>query len=120
MNTPALRLKNARGWFAAGAEVQKALEILSDGAFKVFVYVCLNARRDTGVLHTTQTELAQNLKKSHGAIRKYLHEMETTGICRSHFGHSPAGRGTVQITEAYWPYERGERRMTQPTLSFLG
>jgi hypothetical protein len=103
-----LRLKKAKGWFAAGVEVQQALEVLSDPGFKLFIYICLNARRDTGVLHTTQTELAQNLKKSHGTIRKCLREMETAGICHSRFGHSPARQGTVQITHAYWPYEREE------------
>lgn len=101
-----LRLKNARNWFAAGVEVQQALEILTDGAFKVFVYICLNAERDTGILHTTQIELARNLKKSHGTIRKHLREMETAGICQSRFGHNPVARGAVQISPSYWPYER--------------
>ena len=76
MNSSPLRLKNARNWFAAGVEVQQALETLTDGAFKVFMHICLNAERSTGVLHTTQVELARNLKKSHGSIRKYLVEME--------------------------------------------
>jgi hypothetical protein len=44
-NSSPLRLKNGRNWFAAGVEVQRALELLSDGAFKVFVYICLNAER---------------------------------------------------------------------------
>ena len=108
MISPPLRLKNAKGWFAAGVEVQQALEVLSDSGFKLFIYICLNARRDTGVLHTTQTELAHNLKKSHGTIRKCLHEMETAGICRNRFGRSPARQGTVQITPAYWPYRNLE------------
>ena len=105
MSDAAVRLKHARGWFAAGREVQQALDALSDPGFKLFIYICLNARRDTGVLHTTQTELAQNLKKSHGTIRKCLHEMETAGICSNRFGHSPVRQGAVQISAAYWPYE---------------
>src|SRR5690349_14490199 len=40
-----LRLKKSSGWFAAGQEVAKALEILSDAAFKLYVYVCLRAER---------------------------------------------------------------------------
>jgi hypothetical protein len=107
MNTSPLTLKNPRGWFAAGAAVGQALMLLSDGAFKVFVYLCLNAPRDTGILHTTQTALARELKKAHGTIRKYLHEIEAAGICRIHFGNSPVAQGTVEITEAYWPYQRG-------------
>jgi hypothetical protein len=107
MNSSPLRLKNARNWFAAGVEVQQALETLTDGAFKVFIHVCLNAERSTGVLHTTQVELARNLKKSHGTIRKYLGEMEKTGICRNSFNNSPVVRGSVQISPSYWPYENG-------------
>ena len=103
-----LRLKNAKGWFAAGVEVQQALEVLSDGGFKLFIYICLNARRETGILHTTQTELARNLRKSHGTIRKCLHEMETAGICQNRFAHSPARQGSVQINHSYWPYQRDD------------
>jgi hypothetical protein len=43
MSKEPLVLKNPRGWFAAGAEVQKAMTLLSDGAFKLFVYLCLKA-----------------------------------------------------------------------------
>jgi hypothetical protein len=106
MNSSPLRLKNARNWFAAGAEVQQALEILSDGAFKVFMHICLNAGRETGMLHTTQVELARNLKKSHGTIRKYLGEMEKANVCQNRFSNNPVTRGSVQISPAYWPYER--------------
>jgi len=107
MDSSPLRLKNARNWFAAGAEVQQALEILSDGAFKVFMHICLNAERETGILHTTQVELARNLKKSHGTIRKYLGEMERACVCQNHFSNNPVTRGSVQISPSYWPYERG-------------
>jgi DNA-binding Lrp family transcriptional regulator len=107
MTSSSLTLKNPKGWFAAGAEVGQAMMLLSDGAFKLFVYLCLNARRDTGTLDTTQTELARGLKKSHGTIRKGLREMEAAGICRSLFQHSPAVQGSVRITEAFWPYRKG-------------
>jgi hypothetical protein len=102
-NSP-LTLKNPRGWFAAGVEVEKAMEILSDGAFKLFVYLCLNARRDTRVLLTSQSELARNVKKGQQTVRTYLREMETAAICRYQFSRSPRGRGAVEIAETYWPY----------------
>ena len=105
MSSSPLKLKNARNWFAAGIEVQQTLSILSDGAFKLFMHICLNAERATGFLSTTQTELARNLKKSPGAIRKYLSEMETAGICSTSFSNNPVSRGSVQITPAHWPYE---------------
>jgi hypothetical protein len=107
MSSSPLRLKNARNWFAAGMEVQLALETLTDGAFKVFMHICLNAERSTGTLHTTQVELARNLKKSHGSIRKYLVEMEKAGIIRNSFSNSPRTRGSVQVSPPYWPYESG-------------
>jgi hypothetical protein len=105
MNSSPLRLKNARNWFAAGMEVQQAIDILTDGAFKVFMHVCLNAERTTGILHTTQVELARNLKKSNGTIRKHLLEMENSGISRNNFSCSPRTRGSVHIAPTYWPYE---------------
>jgi hypothetical protein len=37
------KLKTSTGWFAAGAEVQRAATLLSDGAFKPFVWLCLHA-----------------------------------------------------------------------------
>jgi hypothetical protein len=105
MSSSPLRLKNARNWFAAGMEVQLALETLTDGAFKVFMHICLNAERKTGILNTTQVELARNLNKSHGSIRKYLVEMEKAGIIRNSFSNSPRTRGSVQVSPPYWPYE---------------
>jgi hypothetical protein len=104
MNSSPLTLKNPRGWFAAGVEVEKAMTALSDGAFKLFVYLCLNARRDTGVLEISQTELARNLKKGQQTLRRYLDEMQSAGICQSRFSHSPLGRGMIEISEVYWPY----------------
>ena len=107
MSYSPLILKNPKGWFAAGSEVLRAMMALSDGAFKLFMYLCLHARRDTGVMHTTQTELARGLKKSHGTIRKHLREMEKAGICQIRFGHDPRGQGLVQIADLYWPYRQG-------------
>jgi hypothetical protein len=108
VSPPPLVLKNPKGWFAAGAEVEKALALLSDGAFKLFVYLCLNVRRDTATLETTQTELARRLKKGTTAIRHYLSEMQTQGLCRSYFNRSPASRGRVEILDPYWPYQKAQ------------
>jgi hypothetical protein len=106
MSNETLVLKNPRGWFAAGAEVQKAMTLLSDGAFKLFVYLCLNARRDTATLEGSLTQLAKNNKKGQHTLRLYLREMEASGVCRFRFTHSPAGNGFVEITEEFWPYQR--------------
>jgi hypothetical protein len=106
MNSSPLKLKNPRNWFAADIEVQQALAILTDGAFKVFMHICLNAERTTGFLPTTQSDLARTLHKSHGTIRKYLGEMEKAKICINSFSNNPTTRGFIQISAAFWPYER--------------
>jgi hypothetical protein len=114
MNSTPLILKTSKGWFAAGAEIEKALTLLSDGAFKLFVYLCLPARRDTGVLETTQTELARSLRKGTASLRSYLREMETAGVCHSHFSRSPASHGRIEVTEAFWPYCKPESEKPDP------
>jgi hypothetical protein len=106
MNASPLILKNPRGWFAAGAEVQMAMTLLSDGAFRLFVHLCMNAHRDTGVLESSLTQLAKNIGRGHHTVRLYLREMQTAGICRFHFSHSPLGRGMIEITESFWPYQK--------------
>jgi hypothetical protein len=108
MSTNPLILKNPKGWFAAGSEVQKAMTILSDGAFKLFVHICLHARRDTGVMETSQTDLARTLKKAHGTVRSYLREMQSAGVCQTKFSRHPFARGVIQIAEAFWPYQNPE------------
>ena len=53
MSAPRLILKQPTGWFAAGREFAQALTLLSDGAFKLYVYACLRADRHTGCLRAT-------------------------------------------------------------------
>jgi len=101
-----LILKNPRGWFAAGAEVQKAMDLLSDGAFRLFLYLCLNARRDTGSLEGSLTQLAKNVKRGQHTVRQYLREMQSAGICHFRFGFAPGGDGEVVIMDDFWPYQR--------------
>jgi hypothetical protein len=102
-----LKLKNPKNWFAAGDEVRKAISLLTDGAFKIFVYICLHARRDTGTLETNQTELARNLHKSQGNIRKNLRELQNAGVCKVQMTQSRHIKGIIEITPQYWPYDRG-------------
>lgn len=102
-----LKLKNPAGWFAAGDEVRKAVNLLTDGAFKVFVYICLHARRNTGTLECSQTELARNLHKSQSSVRKHLRELQDTNVCKVLWTQSRHIKGTIEITAEYWPYDRG-------------
>ena len=104
MSTERLTLKNPRGWFAAGAEVEKAMTILSDGAFRLFIYLCLNARRDNGVLENSLTQLVENARRGRNSVRKYLREMADAGICCFSFSHNPMGKGIIEMNQAFWPY----------------
>jgi hypothetical protein len=42
---PRLRLKRPTGWFAAGQEMDAALPLLSDAAFRLYVFLCLHVNR---------------------------------------------------------------------------
>jgi hypothetical protein len=42
MSTARLILKQPTRWFAAGREVAQALVLLSDGAFKLYIHLCLD------------------------------------------------------------------------------
>lgn len=99
-----LRLKEATGWFAAGAAFEKALTLLSDGAFKLFVYICMNAERRTGRLVFRQAELARALGKSRRSIGVYLHELQARGICGVASPANQHAAGVLEISEEYWPY----------------
>lgn len=94
-------LKNAVGWFAAGVEVQRAAALLSDAAFKLFVWVCLHADRHSGVLPAAATnDLARALGKTGEEVRSSLGELVRAGICR--LGEP----GQIEIRDSFWPYER--------------
>jgi hypothetical protein len=101
-----LKLKNPKNWFAAGDEVRKAVTLLTDGAFKIYVYICLHAHRNTGTLEINQTELARNLNKSQGNIRKNLRELQNAGVCTVQMTQNRHVKGIIEITPEYWPYDR--------------
>jgi hypothetical protein len=75
-----ITLKNPAGWFAAGREVARAMSILSDGAFKLYMHVCLTADRSTGRLNVDHGTLAIGLMKSRRSIVKYVEELRECGI----------------------------------------
>jgi hypothetical protein len=101
-----LCLKQATGWFAAGDAFRKAMSLLSDGAFRLFVYLCLEANRRTGRFPATHKELAFALRKSKRAIATYVAELEAEGICLVQAGKNQFTRTIFEISEDYWPYRR--------------
>ena len=104
--TPPLKLKHPRGWFPAGPPVETLLTQLADGPFKLFVYLCLHARRDTGTLETSQNTLAQNLRKSRRSVGSYLKQLQEAGVCHVQMTQNPHVQGLIEICEDYWPYHR--------------
>lgn len=101
-----LRLKRSTGWFAAGASFEDALLILSDGAFRLFAWICLKADRHTGRFHSSHRELSIALSKSRRAIAKYIAELEEKEICRVRSATNQHDRTLFEVSEIYWPYER--------------
>jgi hypothetical protein len=63
MSAARLILKQPTGWFAAGREVAQALALLSDGAFKLYIHLCLEADRHTSRAGIELPELTRFLRK---------------------------------------------------------
>jgi hypothetical protein len=78
--------------------------MLSDGAFRLFAYLCLEANRRTGRFQTTHKELALALGKSKRAIGSYAAELEAREICSVNPGKNQFAHTTFEISENYWPY----------------
>jgi hypothetical protein len=102
------RLKETTGWFAAGNAFRKALRLLSNGAFRLFAHICLEADRRTGRLHATHKELATALGKSKRAIGTYAAELESKGVCLLKPGKNQFASTVFEITDPYWPYHRAD------------
>jgi hypothetical protein len=101
-----LCLKESSGWFAAGASYRRALRILSDGAFKLFAHLCLEANRQTGRHEAVQVELAKSIGKSRRIVGKYIGELQRKHVCTVQLGSNQYARTCFEICEEYWPYRR--------------
>lgn len=99
-------LKEPSGWFAAGGSFLRALATLSDGAFKLFAYICLQANRRTGSCEAVQAELARAIGKSRRIVGKYIGELESKRVCTVRRGTNQHARTSFEIREEYWPYHR--------------
>jgi hypothetical protein len=103
-STTRAKLKHPTGWFAAGREVISAMALLSDGAFKLYMLLCLRADRSTGRLGVDQASLAKSLAKSRRSIVVYFEELGERGVCEARFAANQHTRGYVRICDAFWPY----------------
>lgn len=106
MNEPYPRLKHPSGWFAAGREVARALALLSDGAFKLYIHLCLNADRRTGRLNAEHGCLAKALRKSRRSVVTYLEELRSQGVCSAQGAVNQHLGGHIEVCDAFWPYEK--------------
>ena len=104
MSTPRLILKQPTGWFAAGREFARALTLLSDGAFKLYVHACLMANRHTGRLSATVEELARAVETTPSVIAMNVDELEERAVCCVRRDQSP--QLVLQIHDHFWPYQR--------------
>ena len=107
MSEQGARLKHPTGWFAAGREVSRALQLLSDGAFKLYIHLCLTADRTTGMLEADHADLVKALGRSRrSAAVAYLEELRCREVCKTRSAANQHGRGEIEICDAFWPYER--------------
>jgi hypothetical protein len=119
MSTPRLILKQSTGWFAAGREFAQAIPLLSDGAFKLYVYACLRAGRYTGCLRATVGELARAVETTPSVIAMNVDELEERAVCRVRRDQSP--QLTLEIRDCFWPYQRQQtpERILGPKIEFV-
>lgn len=106
MNERGAKLKHPTGWFAAGREVARALQMLSDGAFKVYIHLCLTADRSTGRLAAGQADLVKALGRSRRSVITYLEELRRKGVCKVQCAVNQHAGGEIEICDPFWPYER--------------
>jgi hypothetical protein len=116
MSAPRLILKQPTGWFAAGREFTQAITILSDGAFKLYVYACLRAGRHTGCLRATVDELARAMTRAPTVIAMNLDELEALAVCR--VIRNGGSQLVLEISDRFWPYQKQQTPLSDVNYSF--
>jgi hypothetical protein len=99
MSAARLILKQPAGWFAAGREVAQALALLSDGAFKLYMHLCLEGDRHTGRARIESAALTRILRKDAASIETGLDELQHQGVCERQADQ-------VEICDRFWPYQK--------------
>jgi hypothetical protein len=117
MNEPPSRLKHPTGWFAAGREVARAMALLSDGAFKMYIHLCLNADRRTGRLSAEHGGLAKACRKSRRSVVTYLEELRRNGVCSVQAAVNQHLGGEIEMCDTFWPYEKARASTKSDTVA---
>jgi hypothetical protein len=113
MNAPRLILKQPTGWFAAGQEVAQAMTLLSDGGFKLYLHLCLQADRHTARVALNAAQWTRVLAKDSAWAEACLGELYRNKICERF-------SGGVEICDRYWPYQKqSSGAAAQPEVEFI-
>jgi hypothetical protein len=99
-------IKDKNRWIPAGEGFRRAMLMLSDGAFKLFAHICLEADSRTGFMEATYKQLAVVLGKSKRSIGLYVEELSAKNICSIKKGENQYCKTIFEIRNDYWPYER--------------
>jgi hypothetical protein len=113
------RIKQPKSWIAAGDGFRKASRLLSDGAFKLFVHLALEADSRTGCVRAAYKDLAADLKKSKRAIGTYSAELNEKEVCKIRPGENQYCKTDFKICDSYWPYERETYSETREPDSYV-
>jgi hypothetical protein len=97
---PQFRLKQPTGWFAAGHEVDDALSLLSDSAFRLFMWLCLHTDRRRGSIRTSTAGLTRTLGRGEKQIATALDELVRKRVCILYID------GVIELADRFWPYQR--------------
>lgn len=101
---PRLRLKRPTGWFAAGPEMAAALPLLSDAAFKLYVFLCLHVNRHSARMIWEPLEVANRLQRDRQSVIDGLEELCRREVCLRY--PLALDRSCVEIGDRFWPYEK--------------
>jgi prevent-host-death family protein len=91
--------------------------LLSDGAFKLYMHLCLTADRSSGQVQADHADLAKALGKSRRSVVVYLEELRRQGVCKTQPARNQHGQGQIKVCEAFWPYERPPAQETPRSLA---
>jgi hypothetical protein len=101
---PRLRLKRPAGWFAAGQEMAAALPLLSDAAFRLYVFLCLRVNRHSARMIWEPMEVANLLQRDRESVTEALEELCRREVCLRY--PLALDRFCVEICDRFWPYEK--------------
>jgi hypothetical protein len=83
-----------------------ALSLLSDGAFKLYLFLCLRAERRSGTISISYAETATALGKSRRSVNTYFDELRDHGVCEMQAAINQHGTNAITICDNFWPYTR--------------